>query len=482
MLLAFCSGAVTVLSFAPFDQAWLAFPALAILFFLWKDATPAQAFRLGWAFGCGLLGFGVFWLRNSIAQFGGVSLPLAIVITLAFAISVALLYGLSGWLASKLSGQRKILGMLVIFPASWVLGEWVRGWFLGGFPWLSIGYSQINMPLAGYAEVLGIFGVSLAVAVSAGALNLLRSKWVLLLVPVWLLGAALQTLNWTESSGDPIRVSMVQGNIPQQIKWQADQFGPTMDLYLGEGSRLLHSDLVIWPETAIPAYAHRVEDQVLAPLHDWLREGGQDLLTGIVVQEEDGVYYNALISLGRSGRAHYYKRHLVPFGEFLPLKFLLRPLIDILAIPMSDFSVGDSQKPIIKLAGYTAGLSICYEDVFGEEVIDALPEADFLVNVSNDAWFGASLAPAQHLQIARMRAVETDRFLLRSTNTGISAIIDRDGAVIASIPQFEKATVTAIIEPRTGLTPYSRFGNYSVVLLVLLMLVAGYWFGRQKPL
>lgn len=489
IFLAFFAGALSVLAFAPFSQFWISLIGLALLFHLWLDATPKKGFLTGLSFGLGLMGFGVSWVHNSIAQFGGVNQPLAWLITLGFVFALALYFALAGWFSThltirSLSENRKpttapILGqaprgkassLLLLFPAIWVLFEWLRGWLLSGFGWLSLGYSQIDSPLAGFAPVLGVYGISLMLALSAALLSLWRSPWLLLLPIIWLGGWQLQQYDWSQPAGDAFRASLVQGAVPQELKWQPQQFQPTLELYLGLTDKQPDSRLIIWPETAIPAFSKHVESSFLQPLSERLASEGRDLLLGIPVQHQDGSYYNAMLSLGASGREHYYKQHLVPFGEFMPLRFLLEPLIEAFAIPMSEFASGETTQPLMTLAGYQAGISICYEDSFGNEVAAALPQAAFLVNASNDAWFGDSLAPHQHLEIARMRALETSRYMLRATNTGVSAIIDHQGRLLATSPQFQPSVLSADIQPLLGDTQFALYGNKLVLILILSML------------
>jgi len=359
---------------------------------------------------------------------------------------------------------------------------------LTGFPWLALGYSQIGWPLDGLAPVLGVYGVSWGVALSAGALVLTaelsgRRRFYPLLgaAVLWLAAWAVGTLTWTQPAGEPLRVSLVQGNVPQELKWQPKQLLRTLELYLTLTDAHWDSDLIVWPETAVPTLAHRVEASFLAPLAERAREHDSEILLGIpVLDPQTDLYYNAMLTLGGE-RASYYKRHLVPFGEFLPLKGLLGPVLDWLKIPMSDFSSGDGgNKPLVPLLGYQVGVSICYEDAFGEEVVEALPEAAFLVNASNDAWFGDSLAPHQHLQMARMRSRETGRYLLRSTNTGISALIGPRGELLGRSPAFAEDVLSGEILPLQGMTPYARLGNAGIVLLVLGMLGAGLWLGSGR--
>ncbi|WP_456414160.1 apolipoprotein N-acyltransferase [Thiolapillus sp.] len=470
LFLAFLGGSAMVLAFAPFSQGWVALLSLAALFLLWRNASPARAFAIGWAWGMGCMGFGVFWLHHSIAQFGGVNFPLAILLTLLFAAVLALFPALAGGLARKCS-RISSTTLILAYPASWALMEWVRSWLLTGFPWLTVGYSQIDTPLSGYAPLLGVYGVSLALALSAAALSLGPSRWLLLLPGIWAGGWALQQLEWTQPAGEPFTTTLLQASIPQEEKWLPSQLRPTLEYYVGASEAHPGSRLIIWPETAVPAFADQVEESLLQPLHQRFRRQGRDLLLGIPVRDPQGRAYNAMISLGSSGRGEYYKRHLVPFGEFMPFKTLLQPLVELFAIPMSSFSPGDKSKPpLLKLAGMEAGISICYEDAFGEEVVQALPQAAFLVNASNDAWFGDSLAPHQHLEMARMRALETGRYLLRATNTGVSAIISPRGALVRVLPQFERGAISAEIRPRQGQTGFSLWRNWPVVGLSILLL------------
>jgi len=465
---AFGAGAAAVLGFAPFGWGVVVPLALAVLFRLWRGRTPRQAFVLGWCWGAGLMGFGVFWLHHSLARFGGFGPVSAVAVTLLFAAFLALFPAGVGALAHRLvpPGPRRTL---LAYPALWVMGEWLRGWLFTGFPWLQVGYAQIDTPLAGYAPVMGVLGVSLVVAFVAAALAAGgRALW--LAVFLVAVGWGLQRIEWSRPVGDPLPVALIQPNVEQSLKWRPDQFQPTVEKLRRLSRRAPEARLVIWPETAVPAFADQVEQALLAPLDAAYRAEGRTLLLGIPVRGNEG-YYNALLRLGADGRGQYRKRHLVPFGEYMPLRALLAPLARWWAVPMSDFSPGRG-RPLLTLAGRPAGMSICYEDAFGAEVVQALPEAAFLVNVSNDAWFGDSLAPHQHLEMARMRALETGRWMLRATNTGISAFIDPRGRVAARLPQFEAGVVRSTIQPRGGATPYAYGRDGPVVTVAALLLIA----------
>ncbi|MFP4062563.1 MAG: apolipoprotein N-acyltransferase [Halochromatium sp.] len=494
-LLALLSGALMVPSFAPFHLYPLAVLSLLGFYRALRGRTGADAFRLGWLFGVALFGVGVSWVRISLNEFGNMPALIANLLMLLFVAAMALYYGLCAWLIRLLEqwlANRAApvwAGPLLVFPALWVLVEWLRGWLFTGFPWLLAGNGQLDGPLAGLAPVLGVHGLSLAVAVSAGLLwGLLhwsgqpRRRAAAGLALLWLFAAMLGLLQWTRPAPAveqrSLQVSLIQGNVDQAVKWDADGLMPTLDIYLTLTRAHLDSDLIVWPETAIPEFFHRVEEPLLTSLGETARAAGAEVVIGLPVMIPDGRYYNALVSLGNA-EDQYFKRHLVPFGEFLPFKRQLRPLIDWFEVPMSDFSRGRAERPLLRVGDWPAGASICYEAVFPEEVREALPEAAFLINVSNDAWFGDSLAPHQHLQFARLRALETGRWLVRATNTGISAIIDPRGRVQARLPLFERAALTGTLEARAGATPFVRFGSRPTLAGAGLMLLAALLLGAR---
>jgi apolipoprotein N-acyltransferase len=476
-LLAFGAGVLSVLGFAPFGLSPAPLVALTVLFLLWREASPGRAFLLGWLFGLGLMGVGVFWVRISLNQFGNLSPALALSFTLLLVVGMSLYFGLAGWLGRRLAGRTLQAVLLLVFPATWVLAEWLRGWVLTGFPWLALGYSQIDSPLAGYAPLGGVYALSWLLALSAGLLALAirvpgRVRYTALGAGtlLWLGGWLLQHMDWTEPLGDAFRASLVQANIPQEEKWRAEQLLPTLRLYRDLTREHWDSAVVVWPETAVPALKHQVRENFLEPLANEARQHDAEVVLGIPIRDpRDGRYFNALISLG-SAEDVYHKRHLVPFGEFMPFKDWLGPLAELFEVPMSDFSPSRAARPLLKVGSYAVGASICYEDAFPAEVLQALPEAAYLINVSNDAWFGDSLAPHQHLEIARMRALESGRYLLRATNTGISAIIDPKGKLLGTVAAFQQGVLTREVVPMAGATPYAKLGNEGILALLAVLL------------
>lgn len=493
LAVALVAGAAMPLAFAPFGWFPLGLFAPAVLFAAWQTASPRQAFWQGYLFGLGMFGFGVYWVYISIHVYGHSPLLLAVGVMLLFVAFLALFPALAGYLATRAFQPLGAARLVGVMPAVWVALELIRGWFLTGFPWLSVGYSQIDSLLAWWAPVVGSYGVSFMTVFGAALLTLLlsaggKTRWLgglglgVLFAASFLLGR----VDWTTPLGDALRVSIVQGNIDQDRKWVPAQRDPTLETYLSLSRREWQDPdwkpaLIIWPETAIPAFYREVAETFVMDLEREAQQAGVSLVTGIpVLERSDWQYYNALMSLGDE-RAFYYKQHLVPFGEYLPLRNLLGTLLQVMPLPVADFSAGGPDQALLRAAGYPIGSSICYEVIFGRAIAAALPEAAWLVNVSNDGWFGDSPAPHQHLEMARMRALETGRYLLRATNTGISAIIDPDGQVRARSPQFETAVVRGTIQPYAGATPYVRFGDYPVILLVAGILLVMWFTGRRAP-
>lgn len=479
------AGAATTLAFAPYTYSYIAVLTMAVLFYSWSKTGARTALLTGYLFGLGLFGTGLSWLHISINLFGDVSLAGAWLLTFLLVAFLALYPALAGYLGRRLSDKPAIM-LLLCLPAAWTLAEWLRGWLLTGFPWLGIGYSQIDNVLVNIAPVMGVYAVSWIVCFMASLLVLFVStgnkQKPAIVVTLAIIITSMLTLSyvqWTQDRNDNKSVALVQGAIPQAMKWRPEQRQKTIELYTSLTSPYWNdSDLIIWPETAIPLLYHQAIPLIEA-LQEKARSSRADLLTGFAIKDLDhNKYFNSIIVIGRDIEM-YNKRHLVPFGEYLPLDSLLRPLLHILSIPMSDFSAGDS-RPLLQAGGIPVGVSICYEDIFGEEVIDALPDAGILINVSNDAWFGDSLAPHQHLQMARMRAKETGRYLLRSTNTGISAIIDEEGKIAGRSPQFKADVLHARVKSFSGETPYSRFGNTPVIIFMLLLIGMAVFIGRRS--
>jgi apolipoprotein N-acyltransferase len=494
-LIAFIAGAFAVFGFAPFGIFPLPIVSLAVLFWLWSKAQhPSQAAWIGFAFGMGLFCVGVSWIYVALHEYGYMHPILAAIATALFAAVNASIPALAGYVQARYSlfikqqaGELNYVQLLLVMPGIWVLAEWLRGFLFTGFPWLTLGYSQVpNSPLAGYAPIVGVFGVSLLVAVSASLLlhffNVRNHKSgkvaLIVLVALWISGAALRALEWTQPQGEPTKVSLLQGNISQDTKFAKDALVDTLETYrrLAESS---DARLIVLPETALPLLRENVPAGYQALLRDHVRQNGGDLLIG-AFERDDEHYYNSVYSLGTSDSQHYHKDHLVPFGEFIPLRSLLGWVInDLLQIPMGDLSSGGASQAPLNVAGQKIAVNICYEDAFGEEVIHALPQATLLVNVTNDAWYGDSHAAEQHNQLSQMRALETGRIMLRATNTGVTSIIGTDGQIQAQLPQHQEGVLTATVQGYAGSTPYVRWGNAAMLVLAALMLGIAWWLQRK---
>jgi len=470
-LFSFLGGAATVLAFAPFQLHPLAFLTFALLVHLWMHASPRRCAWLGFWFGFGLFGAGVSWVYVSLHQFGGMPAPLAGFATVAFCAFLALFPAAAGWLQARVPASESARACLLI-PAAWMLFEWLLVWIFTGFPWLAVGYAAAGWPLQGYAPLGGVYALSFITVSVAGMLWLLVRRRPAFLVPILLvlgIGEALRHASWTAPAGEPVQAALLQGNIEQEMKFRPERTAGILETQarLAEGTT---ARLIVFPETALPRFFHQVDPAYLARLDAAAKRNDGDLLLGVPYLAGRDAYFNSVLTLGASPRQIYHKVHLVPFGEFIPPGFgwVLRWL----SIPLSDFSRGAPDQPPLTVAGQRVAVNVCYEDVFGDEIARRAPESTLLVNMSNVAWFGDSLAPAQHLQIARLRAIETGRMHLTATNTGITAAIDRDGRVLKRLAQFTEGRLEIAAQGYSGATPYVRLRDWPVVLVSLFIFIA----------
>jgi apolipoprotein N-acyltransferase len=469
-------GAINVWGFAPYGWFPLPIIALAALFWLWR-IFPQRAVWLTLSYGIGNFVTGVGWLYVSLHDYGGLSWLTAGTAIFLFSAFLALFPVSAAYLY-----QRKIVGPYFGLAAVWMLQEWVRSWILTGFPWLSLGYSQVlTSPLSGYAPVFGVFGISLFVVLSATVLVRPTRRAMLGIAVLWFAGFELQAVSWTHPILAPFSVSLLQGNIDQSSKWQENSLKDSMLTY-AQMVMASKARLIILPETALPLFYNTIPPKYLNVLSRSASAHGGDVLIGIPEQLPNGRYYNSLMSFGRSPHQTYRKYHLVPFGEYFPLKPLSDVLMAMLKIPMSDFSRGPAYPNTLNVAGQKIAADICYEDVFGDEIIHPLPRASVLVNVTDDAWFGNTPAPWQHLQIAQMRALETGRYMLRATNTGVTAIINPHGKVVAHLPVFTRGVLNGMAQGYQGATPFVHFGNSLALVLasVFLLIDSGLRRRREK--
>ena len=491
-LLALLAGGLTVFAFAPFGVWPLQILCLALLFFLAIRAPNTRtAFWLGWAFGSASIAAGTYWLYISLHDFGGLPALLAALAVLLLAVALGLFYGAAlaaaRWL--MLRSRSELTNALLILPACWMLADWLRGWIFTGFPWITTGYAHTASPLAGFAPLVGVLGIGWLAALLAGCITQLKTQRkpaLALLILLPLAGSGLQTIQWTSPQGKPITVRLLQGNVPQDLKFDSTQLAHSLDLY----QQLMTqepADLIATPETALPMLVTQLPSGYLEQLAAFGKASGSTLIIGVPWTTAPGVYLNSVLGIANgAARYRYDKHHLVPFGEFIPPG--ARWFIDMMRIPLGDFGRGDLLQPPMQIKDQWLLPNICYEDLFGEEIAAQLsaahsrgtPQASILLNVSNIAWFGNSIALPQHLQISQMRTLETGRPMLRATNTGATAVIDGRGRVTASLPPFTTGTLKARVQGMQGQTPYIVLGNSLPVGLASLLLLCLWWIVRRR--
>ncbi|MGB1239343.1 MAG: apolipoprotein N-acyltransferase [Pseudomonadales bacterium] len=478
-LLAAGAGAATTLAFAPFDLKLIAFITPAILFLLLQNQSIKQATLTGYLFGAGFFGTGISWVYVSINTYGGTHWLLASIITAFFCLGMALFFALQSWLY-----QKYLKPNWLSFAALWLSFEWLRSWLLTGFPWLYLGYVTTDTPLLPLASLGGIWLLSLAVLLPGLALANLwlkrssgnyKAAYLALLACITLpitVGQGVQEPQ-TQSSPQAIDIAIVQPNIPQEIKWQPAYLAQILERYVSMTEPLLGSDMILWPETAIPSFYYRVAP-FLEPLVQRQRTLGGNLVTGLPVQVEDTLrpgesrIHNSLRNLTQ--QSTYHKQRLVPFGEYVPFEDELRGLINFLDIPSLSFSLPQAQQPLLQIGKYHFSAAICYEIAYPELVRRNSQSADVLLTVSNDTWFSHSIGPDQHFQMARIRAVENGRWLVRAANNGISAVVDPRGNVTAQAPRYTQAVLKTKVWKMSGTTVYQRAGLWPVLITCLLVI------------
>lgn len=486
LLVPIIAGALFVPGLAPMAAWPSTLLSIAALLYLMHRKSQQSAFLIGWLYGVGFFGAGVSWVYVSINVHGQAPPPLAGTLTALFCLGLATLTGLQMVLYQRCIGGRKAPSPL-LFAAIWVLFEWLRSWLFTGFPWLYVGYVALDTPAAGWAPVIGVYGLSFIItglSATIGSLMLdkasaLRKKgaeasiWVI----IFLIGLPMSAVSWTQDSTAPVTVAIYQPNIPLEKKWDRRYFRAIQQQYTDNSLPYFkNTDLVLWPESALPAYSDRIEDY-LSLISSEATKSATTLITGIPTRDDQGSY-NSIVALGL-GVGEYRKQKLVPFGEYVPFEDSLRGLIQFFDLPMSNFIPGPNVPPILSAGAINVASFICYEVVYPDFVWQGARNAALLVTVSNDSWFGHSIGPLQHLQMARFRALETGRPLLRGTNNGVSAIIDHKGDLLVATPQFEETVITGEVRPKTGLTPLMWLGSTPIIAFCGLLIVAAAYRRRR---
>lgn len=494
--LAAVAGALTPLSFAPFDCWPMAVISVALLGWLLFQTSGKQAFWRSWWFGLGMFGTGTSWVFVSIHVFGNAPLPFAILLTGLFVILLASVFSLPFIVLGKWCSQRP-LPFVIGFICLWCLGEWLRTWLFTGFPWLFLGYGHLETWLSGWAPVTGVLGMSLAAVLTSVALTFawltftdrqrqhyFQAGTALAVAALfWVGGAGLKTVQWTHPYDDPVSVGLAQGNIPQDKKWDRDFIDPTLERYLGLSETLWQNDWVVWPEAAIPLIMNfPPHNERLAPILEQVKRKAvlteTTFITGILYYSpSEAKYYNSIIATGL-GAGVYHKQRLAPFGDYVPLSDWFGPVLALFNLPHSILELGPPNQKGLQAGNAFVSPAICYEIAYPDLVAHGANHGHALITVSNDAWFGRSIGPLQHMQIARMRALENDRYLIRATNNGVSGIVNDEGKIIARSEQFVQASLSSEIILKQGATPFMRYGSTPTVLLCVLLLAAAIGWSR----
>ena len=479
-LLLFSSGALLPLALAPFNFWPIAIPCIAVLFYKLQHQSLKQAIVKASVFGFAMFFAGVSWVYVSIHEHGFIPAPLALLATTLFCLFLALLFALP-FALSALIPQRSSSWLLGL-PAIWVLSEWFRSWIFTGFPWLYAGYSHTDTWLSGWAPIGGVMWLSFITALAAATLAQIGQTLIgrkqpiqvgvkiscLLLLALTTSGYLLQSVTWTQETGKKLSVVLIQPNTDQNKKWSASERQSILDQLQEQTEPHWGVDLIVWPEAAIPATPKRVSGFLIG-MDKAAKVNQTALLTGIPTQDRSsGKYYNSVLALGAAS-GQYDKTRLVPFGEYVPLEGLLRGLIRFFNLPMSSFSLGAQDQSLLTIAGEPMATAICYEIVYPGLVARISREATLLLTVSNDAWFGDSFAPQQHMQMARMRAIENAKPMLRGTSNGVTAIVDHRGKIEKQLEQFSAGELSGNITPRSGQTFFVQTGSWPVVIMALLI-------------
>lgn len=489
-LIALLLGSSLALAFAPYDIFPLAVVAPAGLFALWLNASAKKAFWLGLIFGCGFFGVGIYWVFISIHLFGDVPNAMAGLITVALILYMSLFPAAAGYLTNRYFPTNNTSKLVLAFPAIWVITEWVRGWLFTGFPWLLIGYSQTNSPLKGLAPILSVYGVSLALVVTSALivnaiLNFRKSNYrpayfsLLAVTFIWTFSAALNLITWTQPEGKSLSVSLVQGNIPQSLKWSPGHLQLSIDRYLQLTEPLWGKDkIIIWPEAAIPLPLPEA-GKLINDLDSRAKMTGSHLILGIPIQSDNGVdYFNSVVTLGEEQNV-YLKRLLVPFGEYVPFANIFSGIFNFMNVPISNLQPGKRDQKPLMVGNVKVLTSICYEIAFPEMIRTRDKTIGFLLTVTNDAWFGKSSAQAQHLQMAAMRAIELMRPVVFVSNDGITAIIGPDGKIDSAAPAHETYVLNGNVQPRSGITPWMLNGMDPLLFILICFLAIAYKAARK---
>lgn len=487
ILLALFAGAIFSLALAPFEQWYIALLSPALLYAALHKRSAKHAFAIGLSYGIGLWFVGAFWLYTSIHVYGDTAAPLAILMIAIMAIVMGLFSALQTWSYRLFFPETPLT-----FAPLWVLFEWAKTWVFTGFPWLFAGYAFTGYFLDGYAPLFGVFGVSFVVIVLACAVVELCRKRFIWVIPsaILLLGAwAASQIEFVEQkTTKPLSVSLIQGNIPQDLKWLTEYQGKTLSIYADLSRSEWGRDLIVWPESSIPMFQTDIQP-FLEVIQQQAKNSGTAWVTGIPYwdlaeskRQDQAMFYNSIMASGAEAEGLYKKQRLVPFGEYIPLSGLLSWVLPALQNDpsMSGFSRGASDQVPLKIKQQNLGAAICYEVAYPNLTRRNASQSDFLVTVSNDAWFTDTAGPLQHLQMVQMRAKENGRWFVRATNTGVTAIINHEGQIVKQAAMDQRTVLRGELPAMQGQTLYNRLSDWPILILSLLLLILGWMFRPKK--
>ena len=486
VLIALISGAVFSLALAPYYLWWLAILSPALLYACLRQRAPRQAFAIGWAYGFGLWFVGAFWLYTSIHVYGETNAILSVLLIVIMALVMGLFTAIQTWLYRRFFPETPLT-----FAPIWVLFEWAKTWVFTGFPWLFAGYAFSERLLDAYAPLFGVFSVSFVVILLACALVEILNKRIFWAVPaaILLLGAwGASHLQFVSAKDEkPLSVSLIQGNIPQDMKWLTEYQGKTLEIYTELSQSEWGRDLIVWPESSIPMFQTDIPG-FLQAMNQQAKQSNTAWVTGTPywdlndsATQQTPVFFNSLMASGSDTNGLYKKQRLVPFGEYIPLHGLLSWVLPAMQNDpsMSSFSRGSSEQAPLDIKGHPLAAAICYEIAYPNLTRRNAANSDFLVTVSNDAWFTGTAGPWQHLQMVQMRAKENGRWIIRATNTGITAFIDENGHIVKQAPIDQPAVLRGELPAMQGQTWYSRFSDWPILMFSSLLLLLG-WFYRPR--
>lgn len=500
VVLAWVAGAIFMLSLAPYGYWIIAFISPAALYaLLLGPMSNKRAFIIGEAYGMGLWCVGAFWLYTSIHEYGDIAMPLALLAIAVMGLGMGLFHAVMALIFNRFVGKQPLA-----FAALWVFQEWLKTWLFTGFPWLFVGYAFTEQYwLSSLAPVAGVFAVSFVAALlSASLVEVIRRRagylvitalFLALSIGLWLVNPA-----WTQpkANAENLKVSLIQGNIPQDLKWLTEYKYKTLEIYAQLSSTEWDQDLIIWPESSIPM----LQTEAWPFINEVVKvakETDTTWVTGIPYEDVEAYneqnadqnlennqgyapFYNSVIALGTEGEGLYKKQNLVPFGEYIPFKGVLDLFPNLAGSQdIRDYSRGPANQSPLKVRGHNLGSAVCYEVAYPDTTRRNAYNTDFLLTISNDAWFGTSAGPLQHLQMVQMRSLETGRWFMRATNTGVTAIIDHEGKIVARAPQFERTVLRGEVQSRTGTTPYVKYGNTPILIIIGSLLLLSFLGSRS---